>query len=140
LMTQLAKGGEFLPRRIEVRAALFDAGRHIRQTLADEAHETGAAHLQELGGVITLDVDDLPADCDGFPVRRLKVPAHDPQKWKLRMMTRIAVDDDHLIDDFDSGLTLPELIPCPPQLSQDGGLVEFRFHAGASPGPRMTSL
>lgn len=140
LMTQLGRGGEFLPRRIEVRAALFDGGSKLRQALIEGSDEERTAYLQELGGILTLDVDDLPAGCEGFPVRRLKVPAHDPQIWKLRMMTRIAVDDRHSIDDFDSGLTLPEAISYPSELLRDGGLVEFRFHTGASPGPRMTSL
>lgn len=120
---QLCEGGVFLPEEITVRAGLFDAAARYGE---------GEAGVQDLGLVARLSPVGLQT------AEQVQVPPHDPRRNRLCLLTRIRVDEAHVIDDFEAAITLPEPVEAPPGLAEAGGWLKVGFELGASPGPRLS--
>jgi hypothetical protein len=120
---QLREGGVFLPEEITVRAGLFDAAARYG------AGETG---VRDFGPVARLSPVGLQT------AEQVQVPPHDPHRSRLCLLTRIRVDETHVIDDFDAAITLPEPVETPPGFAEAGGSLRVSFDLGPSPGPRLS--
>lgn len=156
LAPQLRSGGVFVPEKIDVDAVLFDAGQWTKATVvkADQAlpdvREVRAS-VTELGNVFSLhagEVDRIEScppvgeGADGarwFRAKRVEVPAHDAQRFALRLFTRIQVFGEHWLGDFDCSLNLPARVAYPPAIARAGGRLEFAYEASSDPGLRVVS-
>ncbi len=139
LAPQLRPGGAFLPEWVEVHACLFDAALHYNASVTPT---TGARPgVAELGLVFRLDARELPTVESGDPgairARTVSVPRHEAGRSPLRLFTRIGVQGDCQLLDFDSSLNLPERLKYPIALAERGGQLAFRYHLSDRPGWRF---
>jgi SAM-dependent methyltransferase len=140
LAPQLRPGGCFLPERIDVRVGFLNPQRLAPRSGPDLEHIPPAS--RDIAPVFSLDAARLgnlsfsgPDFIDGA---RVVVPNHDRQRNPLRLFTRIRVWGDHVLDDFDSSLNLPEPLDYPATLADAGGEMAFSYRICEEPGLRAT--
>jgi SAM-dependent methyltransferase len=144
LAPQLRPGGIFLPQRIDVDAALFDASRHFAMAqssskASDPPEESPA--IIELGNVFSLaaeHADRVKRDESGrLRANTIAVPPHDPRRTPLQLLTRIQVFNEHRLGDFDCSLNLPERVSYPRMIAERGGDLGFDYEISFDPGLRV---
>lgn len=140
LARQLRPGGLFLPERIEVHLALFDAhARYSNGTLeADAAKPDARKGITDLGRVFTLDAAHPPTAAHGHRLSAgtAYVPPHHPARTPLHWLTRIQVFREHRLDDFACAITLPQKLHYPDVIADLGASLSFEYEMGREPGLR----
>ena len=128
LAPQVRPGGAFLPQRIDIDGALFDAA----------AHYAGRAGLgPDLGRVFSLDAAALMAGAGPAMAGELDVPPHDPKVSPLCLLTRITVWGDVRLGDFEPAITLPQPLDDTAGQAARGGRLHLVYRTGADPGLRL---
>lgn len=139
LAPQLRPGGFFLPERIEVDAGLLDGARHLRRSLGQAGPGEPDAVVR-LGPAFVLDaraVPELAADAGGrIPAGEVMIPVEEAGRRRLKLFTRLQVFRDHVLNDFDCSLTMPEPLRDAAALAA-GGTVRFSYEISTSPGLRL---
>lgn len=139
LRRQLAPGGIVVPERVAVDVALIDA--------ADEQSRwRGAAPPTQHESLIrlfevTAETERPSLDRDGRStpvVVTIPQGARDVERW-VALITRITVFGDVCLGDYDSGLTMPEILwPLSP--ARGGEVIQFDYVLGTAPGIRWKRL
>ena len=142
LAPQLRPGGSFLPERIDVRLGFLNPQRHAPATNPDPGPPPPAS--RDIGPVFSLDAAQLgDLNFNGpnlLDAGRVVVPKHDHRRDPLRLFTRIRVWGEHVLDDFDSSLNLPERLDYPATLADTGGEMAFSYHVCEEPGLKVRAL
>lgn len=135
LRRQLAPGGIVVPERVAVDAALLDAADERRRwsgAAPPRPHEI-LARLFEVtaeGEFPSLDTDRRSAPV----VVTVPTWAGDIERW-VALVTRIDVFGKVRVRDYDSGLTVPEILwPLSP--ARGGEVIQFNYVLDAAPGIR----
>ncbi|MGR9014451.1 MAG: hypothetical protein ACU83U_12480 [Gammaproteobacteria bacterium] len=70
---------------------------------------------------------------DSLPAATINIPAPLPERYELRLLTRIVVYDQTCLQDYDSSLNLPQLLPGRPKFA-GGESLRFHYKLGMYPG------
>jgi hypothetical protein len=146
LAPQLAAGGLYLPERITVDLALADLGREF--SLCDPSTPGPIAERDRvpLGRLLdastaTIGVLMASVDADGaLPPTVVRVPDLDRgSTYSVILRTRVTVLGDVVLEDYDSGLTVPVVLH---ELGavRGGETFELRYHLGPDPGFRIGAV
>jgi hypothetical protein len=134
LAPQLRAGGVFVPERIDVDAALFDASR-----VGAGPESPAGPVVAELGNVYSLHPAGIASRTavDRLPANSIAVPPHDPRRTPLKLLTRIQVFGDHWLGDMESSLNTPLPIGYPNEIAELGGELDFVYDASNDPRLRI---
>lgn len=127
-----------VPARVGVRACLLHLGREFAPPLA----HPGAAPVEperdriDLGELFVLDADSIRAwereAGDTLPAAQVCIPAPLAPRYRAMLLTHIQVYGEHVLDDYDSSLNLPQPFPGKPAL-RGGERLRFRYRLGPRP-------
>lgn len=135
LRGQLARAGLLVPARVAVGVALLDAAAEQRSWI-DPAHPR---RHESLGPVFEVTTAGEHPAIDGSGRSQsvtvtLPDTAADAERWPA-LVTRITVFGDQCLDDYESGLTVPEVLwPLAP--ARAGDVIRFQYVLDGNPGVR----
>ena len=139
LAGQLAGGGCFIPERVEVFATAADLNTELALSSDPSRTTTPRPRRQELGRIFDLApetaADTLARARQGrLPSIRLTVPDLPPDgEFNLLLRTRVTVHGEHVLGDYDSGLTYPVVVGEVGHL-RGRETLEFTYLTGPEPG------
>jgi hypothetical protein len=90
-----------------------------------------------LGKIFELDAESVRQwaniTADRLPAASIKIPEPLPERYQLRLLTRIVVYGDTCLQDYDSSLNLPQRLPGKPKFA-GGETLQFHYKLGTHPG------
>ncbi|HEX6124292.1 MAG TPA: hypothetical protein VFZ23_02865 [Pyrinomonadaceae bacterium] len=120
-----APGAMIVPQEVKIDLVLVDPSRE------HSVNETAPARDRvPLRTVFYLGRDDLGSGSEGSVT--VRIPDFDPNRYRLTLFTTVEVYGDHMLKDYDSGIT------CPKKLRMDGEIrsgdeIEFTYETGRRP-------
>ena len=124
-----------VPECIDVELQLVDPAREFN--LGDVGQETYQRERISLGAVFTVNRDRIQSwdeiETDQLPGAELRIPDHDPDRYRPMLFTRIRIHGEHLLENYDSGLSVPRLLASPEVAPGD----RLRFHYRLGPKPEL---
>ncbi len=150
LAPQIAEDGILVPERISLLAALSDLSSEFRflpETGEERSSSEGMEHRRrvDLGTILELDrraatrllaaaERDVEADATHLPGIEVRIPEI-PEADRLTpiIRTRLQIAPGIILDDYDSGLTIPRVLHLLPKVLP-GDLLVFRYRLGERPG------
>ncbi len=133
-----APDATLIPDSVRVDAELVDLGREFAFSDPDGGmRQPPARDRIFVGTVFELTAETVrswdPAARERLPAGSLVIPSPRPPRHDLMLFTRIRVYRDAVLEDYQSGLTVPRPLPYPGSLS-DGREIELHYQLGAHPG------
>ncbi len=156
LAPQLVEGGFLVPEEIELHATLTDPHRELSNVKGYPLPAEGVALRRELGSILKLSLTELLkvyeqdpeayAELTEWPTANFIIPALETSATTWTIMTRIRLFEDLVLEEGESGLTMPSYETDIPPVQQ-GDEIHNTFQLGAVPGlycrhqrPRMRIL
>lgn len=138
LIKHLRTGGAFVPARVEVQPCLLDPSKE-HAVADDQARDPSpmVRHRIRLGAPFVLSADSarnyIVTEEGSIRLPDVCLPPRIEANYELRILTRIVTFGDIVLDDYESGLTVPydpldEVNPAP------GTRLELRYVLGDNPG------
>jgi len=128
-----------VPQAVSVEACLLDPSKE-HSPVGFAPGETFAEPVRDriyLGKVFELDAQNIrhwvsiTVDC--LPAASIRIPAPLPERYQVRLLTRIVVYGQTSLQDYESSLNLPQPLPGKPKFT-GGETLQFYYKLGAYPG------
>lgn len=141
LVSALKSGGLLVPESVRLTAVLANPSREFRFVSSDsgDAQKVHRRDRITLGPLLELDAplanqlrSRFHESATTLPPATIHVPAHDPGRYSLAVLTEVQVFGDNVIGEYDSGITVPRYYF--DLNGSKGGSVEFTYHLGERPG------
>lgn len=130
-----APAAVLVPEEVRIDLRLVDVGREFSPCSGDGTIIPTDRDRLDLGPVFVLDRAALHTWAelgeDELPGRRVQAPGAWEDRHQPLLFTTVRVSGDHVLRDYDSGLTSPRVLPVP---LAPGGALEVRYRLGAEPG------
>jgi predicted GNAT superfamily acetyltransferase len=139
LAPQLIEGGILIPERIRVDLCAADVDAEFNAVPASEGADGGTRARVGLATLLDLSrttVGGIMASAEGssLPAISVAVPDLPPEReWTAMLCTEVVVFDGHVLGDYDSGVSYPEILH-DIGLLRGGEELELEYELGASPG------
>jgi predicted GNAT superfamily acetyltransferase len=139
LAPQLIEDGILIPERIRVELCAADLDAEFSAVPASEGVDARTRARVELATLLDLSrttVAGIMASAKGssLPAVNVAVPDLSPErKWSAMLRTEVVVFDGHVLGDYDSGVTYPEIVDDLGRL-RGGEELELEYKLGANPG------
>jgi predicted GNAT superfamily acetyltransferase len=139
LAPQLIEGGILIPERIRVDLCAADLDAEFSAVPASEGVDGKTRARVELATLLDLSrttVAGIMASAKGssLPAVNVAVPDLPPEReWSAMLRTEVVVFDGHVLGDYDSGVTYPEVVDDVGRL-RGGEELELEYRLGANPG------
>lgn len=136
-LLEQAPNAVLIPEEVKIDLALVDPSCEFDLHALNEIRLPTQRNRIPIASVFTLNRDTAKAwsdnDTDTLPAGVVQMPEHLEQRYDPMLFTLIRVYKDHLLRDYDSGLT------CPRRLSVEGDIgrgdtIQFRYRLGSRPG------
>lgn len=137
----LAQAPEALmvPKAVSVEACLLNPSKEhapVNATQPEKLIEPARDRIY-LGKIFELDAETIrqwaSITADRLPAASIKIPLPLPDRYQLRLLTRITVYGQTGLQDYDSSLNLPQRLPGKPSFA-GGETLQFHYKLGAYPG------
>ncbi|MBA3352436.1 MAG: hypothetical protein H0U23_08455, partial [Blastocatellia bacterium] len=122
-----------VPAEVSVDLVLINDSREFDLDAAVTGTDPVARDRIPVGRVIAIDRAGLLSLDGAIPGVELHLPEHDPKRYRPMLCTTIRVYDDHLLQDYDSGITCPQRVPIDGEL-KPGDSLRLSYRRGARPG------
>jgi len=128
-----------VPKAVTVEACLLDpAKEQVPVGLMQEGKFVEPVRDRVyLGKIFELDAQSVrlwaSIIADRLPAASIKIPEPLPERYQLRLLTRIVVYGDTCLQDYDSSLNLPQRMPGKPKFA-GGETLQFHYKLGTYPG------
>lgn len=139
LARQLPDGGILIPEEVRLKACLADLNREF--TLYPADHEGGepmanTRRRSDLGTIVKL---TRQTDGSDLQPKTISAPENIESCHRLLILTSIRVFEDHVLGDYDSGITYPTAVREVGTV-RPGDRFRLRYETGSCPGVRVTKL
>jgi len=142
LAPQLRQGGIAVPEKIAVAACLYDPDKEFSRALARFSESTASSDTLKsdrvrvnLGRVFEITLENSCAlraqTC--LPMVTLDLPRKVDERLKLLLATTVTVFDSIVLDEYESGITYPVMLPNSDRI-KGGDQIEFHYSLGNQPG------
>jgi hypothetical protein len=131
LAPQLREGGYWLPHEITLSLRMADLGREFTQYTPDGRILVEAQRdHRSIGEIFRLDAQTVSTrdkQSDLLPAAHLTLPDDLPTHYQPIIVTQITIFNDVRLDLYDSGITIPRILPYQTEFA-------FRYQLGSVPG------
>jgi len=136
LARQLSDGGFLIPEEISLTACLADLSREF--TLLPADHEGSelpedTRHRIGLGSFLHLNAQ---TEANDLRPTVFKAPENIGSRTRLMILTKIRVFEDCVLDDYDSGITVPAVVHDVGAI-KPGDSLQLSYESGSLPGTRI---
>ena len=141
LAPQLVEGGIFIPEHVRVRLCVADIDAEFNVAPASEGVQDGMRSRVDLATLLDLSRTSVGKGTDqatgsSLPVINITVPElPGDREWNAMLCTEVSVFNGHVLGDYDSGVTYPEILHDVGRL-RGGEELELEYGLGANPGFR----
>jgi hypothetical protein len=135
LARQLPDGGVLIPEEVSLTACLADLGREFALLPADHGERDPveiARRRINLGSFLHLNARTEASD---LRPAVFKTPEHIGSCNRLLILTRIRIFENFVLDDYDSGITVPAVVHDVGAI-EPGDSLELSYESGPQPGTR----
>ena len=139
LAPQLAEGGILVPERVRVELCVADVDAEFNTLPAREGIGDGARSRVTLATLLDLSrtsVGRMMASATGSSLAAINVRVPDlpaDRAWNAMLRTEVQVFDGHVLGDYDSGVTYPDILHDLGRL-RGGEELRLEYEFGANPG------
>ncbi len=135
LARQLPDGGVLIPEEVSLTASLADLSREFTLLPADHEESVPLENTRrriDLGSVLHLNARTEASD---LRPTVFKVPENIGSCNRLLILTKIRVFEEWVLDDYDSGLTVPAVVHEVGAI-EPGDSLQLSYESGPQPGTR----
>jgi len=130
-----------IPQEIRLELALVNSLREFVTSPSSDEVRTPERDRVEIGSIIVLTREGLGSRIDqqtrSIPAASLRIPEFDPVRYRPMILTTVHVYQEHLLKDYDSGITCPRPLHMREALTP-GATVDFSYEMGTRPGLRAS--
>ena len=127
-----APGAIMIPVEVMIDLVLLNPAREF-ELAADAGGDQIERDRIHVGRVMTIDRATLLSPERGIPSSELRLPDHDPTRYQPMLCTTIRIYGDHVLKDYDSGITCPGKVPIEGEILP-GDSLRFSYRRGKRPG------
>jgi len=133
-LTRQAPDAVLIPEVIRIDLSLVNAAREFSMgDSVDVAGEVGRDRVS-IGPVIVVEKGTLNTSDVGGPI--ITLPVFDEMRYQPMLLTTVKIYGENLLQDYDSGITLPKSLPISTKL-RSGDKIRFDYELGSR--PRVTA-
>jgi predicted RNA methylase len=129
-----APNAVLIPATITLDLVLVNSRREF--AMNDELLDRDRIYVER---VLTVDRDSLIAQGTHFAPTRVTIPDHDPLRYRAVICTTVQTFGDHILRDYDSGITCPRILNLAREI-RPGDILELSYEINRRPGVRIRRI